>query len=318
MSVFIARTPAELERLRRPWTRLQQACPSTLFQSFEWNLLAARHFAGREPLHVVYAEAGAGAALVPTCESCGALAFLGEALFDYRRFLHIGGSALALAWEALAELGLPLSVTAVPRDWAGEWSDLPLLPFSAAPYVRRRDLSADAFVRAHKWSRRLLPRLNRLGAHLRRHSGASADLGEWLYREKASQPAGHGPNLFADPCRREFMRALLALEPSRWEIFTLEAGSRIVAALATFLDGAVRRFYTVVHDREWDTHSPGAALMFEVTRLSLAAGLDCDYLTGEQEHKNRLTSTRVPLFRVQASADQVAAFARGLALPAAA
>jgi CelD/BcsL family acetyltransferase involved in cellulose biosynthesis len=70
-----------------------------------------------------------------------------------------------------------------------------------------------------------------------------------------------------------------------------------VAALVTFQDGKVRRFYTTWFDPQWSRHSPGVALLFEATRLSLAEGLTCDYMTGEQDYKLRLATGAVPLYR---------------------
>ncbi len=40
---------------------------------------------------------------------------------------------------------------------------------------------------------------------------------------------------------------------------------------------------------------------------SLAAGLDCDYMTGEQPYKMRLATNSVPLYNVRATAEELAA-----------
>jgi hypothetical protein len=47
-------------------------------------------------------------------------------------------------------------------------------------------------------------------------------------------------------------------------------------------------------------------MIFDVTRESLAEGLDVDFMTGEYPYKNRLATAMVPLFRVQATAGQMA------------
>ena len=41
-------------------------------------------------------------------------------------------------------------------------------------------------------------------------------------------------------------------------------------------------------------------MIFDVTRESLAEGLDVDFMTGEYPYKNRLATAMVPLFRVSA------------------
>ena len=75
--------------------------------------------------------------------------------------------------------------------------------------------------------------------------------------------------------------------PSACQIFTLETASTLVSALVAFQDGNMRRFYTTYFDAAWAHYSPGVALLFEATRLSLAEGLGCDYMTGEQEYRRR-------------------------------
>jgi CelD/BcsL family acetyltransferase involved in cellulose biosynthesis len=50
-------------------------------------------------------------------------------------------------------------------------------------------------------------------------------------------------------------------------------------------------------------------LLFEVARSSLAHGLDCDFMTGEQPYKVRLATSRCPLFSVAASAQTLRSIA---------
>ena len=74
----------------------------------------------------------------------------------------------------------------------------------------------------------------------------------------------------------------------------------------TFVDGGTRRFYTTWMDPAWSRHSPGIALLFEATRLTLEQGLDCDYMTGEQPYKLRFATGSEPLYKVEATAQQLA------------
>ncbi|HSB74856.1 MAG TPA: GNAT family N-acetyltransferase, partial [Terriglobales bacterium] len=136
----------------------------------------------------------------------------------------------------------------------------------------------------------------RQGVEFRRESPASPGLLRRIYQLKGEQPAA---NLFRDGTRINFLAAAAASGPAPCEVYTLTQGTTLVAALVTFRDGNTRRFYTTYYDHSWAHFSPGMVLLFEVTRLSLEEGLDCDYMTGEQPHKVRLATSRVPLFRVE-------------------
>ena len=100
------------------------------------------------------------------------------------------------------------------------------------------------------------------------------------------------------------------LDPARVGIFALESGSHLGAALVTILDSGVRRFYTCWFSPELARHSPALSLIYEVTRLSLEAGLDCDYMTGEHSYKLRLATNAVRLFHLHASPAQLASVAQ--------
>jgi CelD/BcsL family acetyltransferase involved in cellulose biosynthesis len=317
--VQIARSAAEMERLRSVWEALYAATPAaTFFQDFAWNHLAALHFGARESPLVVLVESDGGAALIPAALTGQSLTFLGECLFDYRTVLVAGDTAiLQRGWEELARLRLPLDIVALRgienRDLLGP---LAPHPFCNAPAVRCADLTAEQFAARHGRLGRYWRRLQRRGAHLVRYDGRSGDLLRWLYRRKAAQFEGRDNNIFRDESRIDFLVAAAAVQPHQCEIFTLECERQVIAGLVTFLDGPVRRFYTIYFDPAWARDSPGTVLIYEVTRRSLAAGLDCDYMTGEQPHKLRFASFMVPLFRVHATADDLAR-AAGPPLPVA-
>jgi CelD/BcsL family acetyltransferase involved in cellulose biosynthesis len=103
--------------------------------------------------------------------------------------------------------------------------------------------------------------------------------------------------------------------PEVFEIFTLEQDERMAAAVVTLRDDACRRFYTGWFAPEYEKHSPALALIFEITRRSLAEGLDCDYMTGEQPYKMRLATSSVALYRVRATAAALAKIAERRELP---
>ncbi len=265
--------------------------PATLFQSFEWNLLAARIFADREVPYVVFCENDSGAALIPACVRMRSrtVSLLGEELFDYRDYLAAGGEApLHAAWEKLAALGMPLEVTAVRGHDAYErWAWLSPEPFCGAPGARPRP----------GWKPKtsyVLRRLLRLGACVRQHGPGNQALVRWIFERKAEQEG----SLFRDPLRCEFILAAVQLPVSPAEIFTLELETQTLAALVTFMDAGVRRFYTTYFDAAWAKHSPGFALLSEAAERTLADGCAYDFMTGEQSYKMRLATSSVPLYRI--------------------
>jgi CelD/BcsL family acetyltransferase involved in cellulose biosynthesis len=126
-------------------------------------------------------------------------------------------------------------------------------------------------------------------------------------KKKASQDPA---SLFHDPLRVDFMVSAAQRLPHRFELFALERGADLAAALVTIREDRVRRFYTGWFDPELGKHSPCLSLMYEVTRQSLAAGLDCDYMTGEHPYKLRLANTSVPLYKLKAAPAQLAALSQ--------
>ena len=307
----IARSALGLQPLRGAWERLYRAGRYSIFQSPEWNLLAARVFARREAM-VIHARSDSGEAIIPACFSDGKISFLGDVLFDYRDVLAEGDEeVLRRAWQQLAKAQRPLSITALAgEDARRTWEERGFAPapFCHAPAVHRAAISADVFAGRHERAARALRKLVRAGVQFATHRGDELPLVRHIYEAKARQPITG--NLFAeDPARREFMIAAATGDP-RCEIFTLETAGALVAALLTFRDGDVRRYYTTYYERAWAHYSPGVALMFEATRRSLQEGLDCDFMTGEQPHKTRFATCGVPLYKVEAQAEELAHLSR--------
>jgi CelD/BcsL family acetyltransferase involved in cellulose biosynthesis len=300
----------ELPEIRPVWERILTVQSHTIFQNFDLNLLAGNFFAGREEPFILWAEASYGAAIIPAAiRHDGSLRLLGEELFDYRCFLQQGDpEVVRIAVAALAQLGRPLEIIAIREAEAATLKDgLPLLPFCCAPSVLCRDTSADEFALAHSRLGRNLRRLARLGFALRRYRGDYPGLVRFIYRKKAAQDQD---SLFRDPARVEFMVSAATLLQDRFEIFTLEDEASIAAALVVLREDGCRRFYTGWFAPQLEKHSPALSLIYEVTRQSLAEGLDCDYMTGEQPYKLRLATCSVPLYRVRATAEHLAGFAQ--------
>jgi CelD/BcsL family acetyltransferase involved in cellulose biosynthesis len=292
--LHIATSCAELERLRSPWESLfTTSGGATLFQKFEWNFLAARMFGEREAPYVVFAQSGSGAALIPACvrKATNTLSLMGEELFDYRDYLAVGDQApLLAAWEKLADLSLPFELLALRgREACQRWHWLEPQFFCGAP------LAEPGVAPTAQRDMYELRRLLRRGASISQHSPSNRALLHWLYEQKGEQ---RWPNLFADLQRRAFMEAAAGAEWSHCEIFTLDLDGNVLAALVTFRDGNIRRFYTTYFDYRWAKHSPGFALLCEVAERTLAAGMAYDLMTGEQWFKTRLAPDAVPLYRI--------------------
>lgn len=283
-----------MESLKPLWEELyRESADGTLFQSYDWNLIAAQTFAGREDPFVVAIENASGAAIIPACIAANRIKFLGDELFDYPGPLCAGDSAcVQVALGEVARLRLPIEVHGL-RTIDGPWSDLPIEPFSGAPYVER-DLPPNEFIRRHTRSARQMRRLERMGVRPRRYSGTHRSLLNFIYAAKAS----HEKSLFRDSIRRAFIEQVALYDSVECEIFTLETSSSLVAAIVTFRDGGVRRFYTTYFAEPWSKHSPGIALLFHATECSLREGLACDYMTGEHGYKLRLATGIVPLYRL--------------------
>jgi CelD/BcsL family acetyltransferase involved in cellulose biosynthesis len=310
LQVQVCKSAQDLVSIQPLWERL--CCPgrTTIFQDFDFNLLAARMFTGREAPYVVCAQASYGEAIIPAALSCRngspCIRLLGEELFDYRNFLWSGDDeVLCSALSALAYHGCPLDVTALREsDCRSLPQELELSSFSAAPEIRCKQISDDVFAGMHLRLARNLRRLERLGFELKSYGGDNPRLLRAIYHNKAAQDS---QSLFRDPLRLQFIVNAALLQPNRFEIFTLESPGQLGAALVTLLDAGVRRFYTGWFSPELSKHSPSLSLIYEVSKRSLAAGLDCDYMTGEQPYKLRLATSSVPLFRMQASPEQLAA-----------
>jgi CelD/BcsL family acetyltransferase involved in cellulose biosynthesis len=313
--ITIARSAKEMDVLRPLWEELQAAGNPTFFQSFEWNRLSAEWFADRLPPLVIAAETESAAAVVPGAvhHKSGTVTLLGEMLFDYRAPLWNDVTALQAALAELGRTGMPLAFSAA-YDSLPDEAGLTVKAISGSPQVLRRDIDAETFAAAHPRLGRNLRRMSREGVDFHRHSGAEASLVERIYRHKGSEPHG---TIFSDPQRVAFMVAACDMAGDECELFTLEQGPELVAALVTFLEGTTRRFYTNCFDPLWARHSPGLSLIYEATRQSLAAGLDCDYMTGEQPYKMRLATSVCPLYTASASADVLRALKPSAALQAA-
>lgn len=283
----------------------------TMFQGYAWNATAMNVFRERETPRFVHIESDTGIALVPSVigRDCGVIHLAGERMFDYRDVLLAGDeSLLARAWAAVSDWGLKFESKALYGEEAKQkWSALPIHPFAKAPCVSRSAITADDFLKAHNRMGRFSRRFQRQGITLHRHSGSKQALIRTIYDRKAAQEVP--TNLFCDPLRRQFMAAIAAQPEAHCEVFTYESAGELVAALVTFRDGDVRRFYTTYFDRRWAPQSPGQVLLYEITAQSLQDNLDCDYMTGEYPYKNRFATGVVPLYRVQATSAQLRAAA---------
>ena len=246
---------------------------------------------------------------------------MGERLFDYRDILYAGDEAvLAQAWRWLCDLNRPFQLTALRGEhsrWL--WREAQPRPFAHAPCVRPNDLREmmaadgvpptscrDRFLAMHSRLGRRTARMVKQAIAFRQHAGSERELVRFIFETKGRQ-ATPSTNLFQDRMRQAFMVQIAAQKESRCEVFTYETSSELVAALVAFRDDAVRHCYTIYYNSRWSGFSPGQLLLFEVAARSLAEGLDCDFMTGEYPYKNRLATSRVPLFTVEAGAEALPA-----------
>ena len=310
----VARSASEMDRIAPLWNEILKAQPHTLFQSFAWNRLAAEMFRDRSTPYVVWVESDAGAAIIPATmvHAGNRLELIGDALFDYRDALCAGDpELLQLAWQQVAACRKPLRVMSVKGPAAQRhWSDFPRSFFANAPRVDRSLINERSFRLAHSRLGRQIRRLQRLGVSLHIHAGSDSAAIRRLYECKRRHFAADSGNLFVDQRRCEFMVAAAALPESGCEVFTLEnASGTLAAGLVSFRDGDIRRCYTIYFHPEWARHSPGIALLYEVTARSLGDGLSCDYMTGEYSYKLRLANASSPLYTVDLSARELAEIA---------
>ena len=291
-----------MDQLRGVWESL--APRATIFQRFDWNHRAACIFGSREAPFIVVAESDSGVALIPACIDSAhkRISLLGEELFDYRDILSEGDESNArAAWEPVLELadanGYDLRFHSLRGGDPEEWFGLKKKCFTAAPHL----LSADTAEFHHPRLGLNLRRLERKGAQLATRTGSDENFLRRLYSLKA-QEAG---SLFADPLRIEMLIAMACSAATTCEVYALEEGSVLIAALVTFRDGNWRRFYTTYYNESWARYSPGLTLLHEVVRQSLDGGLDCDFMTGDQPYKRRLATSSTPLYRIHATSGEL-------------
>ena len=288
---------------------------ATIFQSYGFNSVAASVFSEREAPLVVAVEEGSAAAIIPGAIASGHCTLLGETLFDYRAPLGSGPASelpaiLRTAWsvffqEQEKDAGLPFAVTAARHSSPQLWPGCTPEPFANAPFIR----AGQASLRSSSL-RAQLRRLLDAGCRLTVHPGADSSLVRSIYEWKASQPSGE---LFRDALRIEAVTQMARIarsaghkfsedhsENDACQIYLLERRTSLVAALVTFRDRQWRRFYSTCYHPDWASYSPGSALLEHVIAQSLAAGLDCDLMTGEQPFKLRFANGSAPLFRMTA------------------
>ena len=304
LRIRVARNAAEIAALGSAWESIERE-QGSIFQTFAWNRLAATIFADREEPYFVFCENDNGLAIIPAVirRESQTLSFAGETLFDYRDYLACGDpSALDQAWQQLSIPGLPFTVTAICRPDAAIWRQLPKMFYSRSPRLSPDEISAEEFAHNHARAFSRLHKLERMGLEIKQYSGAHGMVRRiYELRSRQSIPG----ELFHDSRRVEFMAVVCTQEGSRCQVFTLEHGGTLAAAVITFRDRELRRFYTTYYDRNWARYSPGVSVLFEVARRSLQEGLSFDLMTGEQPYKLRIAQNAQDLFQVTATPEQM-------------
>src|SRR5260370_12038364 len=139
---------------------------------------------------------------------------------------------------------------------------LAIVPFSSAPGVSYPDSPPEAFATANRRLARNLRRMLRLGFAVRTYDGNNSTLLRSIYQRKAEQDS---TNLFHDPVRIEFVVNAALFHPKSFEIFTLERGSQLAAALVTFRNGPYHPFYNPCFHPQFKKLSPPMPLTHELS-----------------------------------------------------
>ena len=184
--------------------------------------------------------------------------------------------------------GLATLAEALPLDWAS--------PAATAPLgVTDGKLRPESMFQM-QIPRRCAPRNDKpeMGENDKPEIGDAAaiiHIVRRMYELKARNESG---SLFRDPLRIEAVVEMAESAPS--EVFTIENENEMVAAVLTFIDGNVCRFYGTYYDERWARYSPGVSLLYRVIQQAQARGFDFDFMTGEQAYKMRFAREVVPLY----------------------
>src|SRR5439155_21273542 len=94
--IRVAETIADVEKLRGSWAEAIATSPHTIFQDFDWNLLALRIFSDEHPFFVV-AGTTSSIAILPLVIRDHSLRLAGGPLFDYRDAICAGDDSAFVA-----------------------------------------------------------------------------------------------------------------------------------------------------------------------------------------------------------------------------
>lgn len=85
-------------------------------------------------------------------------------------------------------------------------------------------------------------------------------------------------------------------EAGMLRVFVLEKDERAIAISMNFIEGASLRAFVTAYDPAFHQGSPGMVLMMDYIRWAFDHGLDeVDFLTGDEDFKNRFANEAVPL-----------------------
>src|SRR5438067_13920148 len=117
--------------------------------------------------------------------------------------------------------------------------------------------------------------MRRDGCEVKAHSSGVDSLVRTVLKLKAAQQED---NLFHDPLRIEMVCAMARISDQRCEVFTLENGSCMVAALVTLVDRGCHRMYATYYDKRWAKSSLGVCLLHQVIKMELDNGIVWDLM----------------------------------------
>ena len=288
------------------WEAAAGRAPGSVFQTLIFARCWAEVFAQNVDVQV-WTD---GQLIIPLAFRGGTLIPLGEGLFDYV--------------DLIGDAGCPEAAQRRAADWiAGRaWSSLqitgvrsgsPFAPFwrhlggggeafTAAPRRRPTDPDVEA---EHRHAAARWRRAQRLGVRLERLTQPAEKqlLLHWMLEHKARRlAAACQTNVLGEPEQR-WLERMLDSAPALAELWCLRLRDRLMSGLLCWRFNATRYAYMISYDPELAPLSPGILLLFAVVRLTMRAGLNFDFLTGEQAFKQRFATHRETLWRFRRQRD---------------
>lgn len=302
------------------------AAGQSCFQRFAFARTWGEVFFRRGATPLVVHDA-AGEWILPWAARDGVLFPIGHGVFDYVDAVGQGTAADALEcragmlaralrrcpdWRRMEMQGLPEE-----SPFLGFWrrlaaelgSEAAITPFAAAPLLRcgtGGTAMVEEFARGHGRAEERLRQAERRGwLGQLEAAGERRDLLAWLLAQKQRRLEARGETNVLQAGEAEWLDGMVALgREAGVELWAYRREGIPAAGLLTFLLPPVRYGYLLAFAAEMAAASPGITLLYFALRATVRAGMDFDFLTGEQPYKLRFANAarRLLQLRVQRTA----------------